>query len=563
MHNTLRNPLLVAGIFSLFLLLSVSFAEPAQANCFGGGGNCGLDLDLHGAVSLTASDTEIMAGEPVYLTWYGNLWTTNCGATFPYTTIPYESDDGMGNVISNGPAGAGTEYPTETTTYSVTCFDSYWTPQGAAEHGTKVGILGDSHTWVQYPSSSVSVTVTQPVQADLIPAETTAPATAQVGEAVTLSSSVSNFGETAANNFPNIFQIMTNDLSTTVGMSAAQTLSLAAGGAGGQWIQTSTSGSGKLCTGGSPNTFLTSCPSSFDEGGSCSVGDRCFGGDPDDASSICPDGGQVEYGSPRYTCLDSSGGSSASISSSYTFTTAGTYQVRACADNNTSWAGTVTESNENNNCTDWVPIVVSALDTQCTDSADNDGDGDIDGLDGGCDGGDADDDEGNDPTATLSANPTQVVLGNTSTLTWDCSANTTSASINTSPVTTLSPANSNGTLSTGSLESPTNNFQLTCTNAHSSDTDTVSITTSNPTVDLTVGAKRVVDGGSTTLTWDGDQVTSCSLTGSNGLTYTAGTDALNIPSEDITTQTTFIVTCDGGTATDTEIVNTPVDIDEF
>jgi hypothetical protein len=269
-----------------------------------------------------------------------------------------------------------------------------------------------------------------------------------------------------------------------------------------------------------------------------------------------------------YQCNANDGGSE----SAYTYSWSGTdglsgdeqFVEKTYATSGTKTASVfVSSGSQSVNVACSVPVTVSALDTQCSDEEDNDGDGDIDGLDGGCDGGDTDDDEGNDPTAILSADPLQVVVGNASTLTWDCSANTTSASINTTPVTTLSPANGNGTLSTGSLESPTNNFQLTCTNAHSSDMDTVSISTSNPTVELSAASTRVTDGGSTTLSWDGDQVTSCTLTGTNALNYTAGTDAVDVPSGKISTQTTFTVSCDGGVATDTVIVNTAVYIDEF
>ena len=46
---------------------------------------------------------------------------------------------------------------------------------------------------------------------------------------------------------------------------------------------------------------------------------------------------------------------------SYTFATTGTFYVRACADNNSNWQGTVTESDENNNCGEWTVVTVSDL----------------------------------------------------------------------------------------------------------------------------------------------------------------------------------------------------------
>jgi hypothetical protein len=58
-------------------------------------------------------------------------------------------------------------------------------------------------------------------------------------------------------------------------------------------------------------------------------------------------------------------GGTTSVSTSHTFTTPGTRYVRACADNNASFIGTVTESNENDNCSsaEWTSVVVTDLST--------------------------------------------------------------------------------------------------------------------------------------------------------------------------------------------------------
>lgn len=58
-------------------------------------------------------------------------------------------------------------------------------------------------------------------------------------------------------------------------------------------------------------------------------------------------------------------GASNTTSRSYTFSAAGTYSVRACADKSSSGdAGTITESNEGNNCGAWTNIAVSS--SSCT-----------------------------------------------------------------------------------------------------------------------------------------------------------------------------------------------------
>jgi len=74
----------------------------------------------------------------------------------------------------------------------------------------------------------------------------------------------------------------------------------------------------------------------------------------------------------------------------YTFATAGTYTIRACADKNSpSDEGIVTESNENNNC--GYPTTLTATDSlppvgtpECSDKIDNEGDGKIDVNDENC-----------------------------------------------------------------------------------------------------------------------------------------------------------------------------------
>ena len=47
----------------------------------------------------------------------------------------------------------------------------------------------------------------------------------------------------------------------------------------------------------------------------------------------------------------------------HTFTSPGTYYVRACADENASMSGSIVESNENNNCSAWIAVTVTGFDT--------------------------------------------------------------------------------------------------------------------------------------------------------------------------------------------------------
>jgi len=65
-----------------------------------------------------------------------------------------------------------------------------------------------------------------------------------------------------------------------------------------------------------------------------------------------------------------SGGSTVVSSTAYNFGVVGTSYVRICADNNASFVGTITESDESNNCGPWTAITVSAapvaLGTSCS-----------------------------------------------------------------------------------------------------------------------------------------------------------------------------------------------------
>ena len=62
-------------------------------------------------------------------------------------------------------------------------------------------------------------------------------------------------------------------------------------------------------------------------------------------------------------------GSTGASSASYTFPSSGTYNVRACANNNPSWTNIVTESNYTNNCGPWTVVTVSsALAASCSAS---------------------------------------------------------------------------------------------------------------------------------------------------------------------------------------------------
>jgi fibronectin type 3 domain-containing protein len=69
-------------------------------------------------------------------------------------------------------------------------------------------------------------------------------------------------------------------------------------------------------------------------------------------------------GTPTNISANSAGplgaSASAAISAAYTFPSSGTYSVRACGDNDTSFLSSVNESNEGNNCSGWTNVSVNS-----------------------------------------------------------------------------------------------------------------------------------------------------------------------------------------------------------
>ena len=122
-----------------------------------------------------------------------------------------------------------------------------------------------------------------------------------------------------------------------------------------------------------------------------------------------------------------SAGGTMNATLSYAFPSAGTWFVRACADKSSAAStGTVTESNESNNCGAWSSVTVTAVPAGAL--------------------------------ATMTANPGVIASGQSSTLTYSC-ANSTSASITPTPG-AVSPVAAGSV--TVSPTAPTN-YILTCT----------------------------------------------------------------------------------------------------
>ncbi len=126
------------------------------------------------------------------------------------------------------------------------------------------------------------------------------------------------------------------------------------------------------------------------------------------------------------------------------------------------------------------------------------------------------------PTVNLSANPTSVQSGGSSTLSWS-STNATSCNASGGMSGWAGPKATSGTFYASNL-TYTSTFSITCSNSSGSATDSVTIYVSQtppppslPTVNLTANPMNVIYGGSSTLSWNSTNAVSCTANGgSNG-----------------------------------------------
>ena len=174
----------------------------------------------------------------------------------------------------------------------------------------------------------------------------------------------------------------------------------------------------------------------------------------------------------------------------------------------------------------------------------------------------------NPPTASLSASPTTINEGDSSTLSWSSSNATscTGTGFGTGGAT-------GGSASTGALATPgPYNYQLSCTGPGGSVNSFASVTVRSPQVTIGASPDRVPAGGSITVSWTGSGVDSCSIS-KNGSAWKQnlaadGNGNLSGSAPDtVTGQTTYAITCTGGTAataaSGSAIVNVASNFKEF
>jgi hypothetical protein len=271
---------------------------------------------------------------------------------------------------------------------------------------------------------------------------------------------------------------------------------------------------------------------------------------------------------------------------------------RYCADVDATFSSTIPESNEGNNCGAWTSITVSNPVAQCQDGRNNDSDGWTDyPADPGCTSGtdttenpnpECSDGRNNDgdawtdypadpgctsitdttenpnpPTATFSCtNPAGCVIspGGSATLTWSTTGYTNCVGVGFSTG-AGNPANGSASVSSA----VTTSYGLTC--------DSVSIppatvTVRQPYAYIEAVPDRVNAGQTASIRYSASQVTTCSVTGTDGYSANPVPDAsLNIATTSvnrtINRQTTYTISCDGGAASSRVIVNTTPQFKEF
>ena len=263
-------------------------------------------------------------------------------------------------------------------------------------------------------------------------------------------------------------------------------------------------------------------------------------------------------------------GASQVISRTTTLNTAGAYNYRYCADADTLWNSTISESDEDHNCGDWVGVTVNtnpANNPQCSNTTDDDGDGSTDyPADLGCSSPDDTTESPNPPlppsapTVTLTSNKAEVLANESFNLTWGSSGATScsGSGLNTGGATS-------GTV--GASTQTTQIYGVTCTGAGGSTTAYRTVTVRNPNLTISSSMTRVGElGDSVTVTWNATDVDSCSITGP-GLSVTgqAGPTVSGSQSVVITKRSTYTISCTSasGTFNKSMIVNVPGDYTEF
>lgn len=171
------------------------------------------------------------------------------------------------------------------------------------------------------------------------------------------------------------------------------------------------------------------------------------------------------------------------------------------------------------------------------------------------------------PTATLSASPSTIDSGQSSTLTWS------SANADSCTGTGFTADGTSGTRSTGILNSPgTSNYQVACTGAGGTSAPAfASVEVLSPNVVISASPARLQIGANSQISWSASGVKSCTVTGPSGTLASGNADASHNFSTGspisvaIQYQSIFTITCqtNGAPATKSVTVNVVPLFQEF
>lgn len=158
------------------------------------------------------------------------------------------------------------------------------------------------------------------------------------------------------------------------------------------------------------------------------------------------------------------------------------------------------------------------------------------------------------PSVTLSANPTTVVSGGSTLLSWS-STNATACTAGGGWSGTKATSGSE----TRSALTATTSYSLTCTGAGGSATQSTTVTVGSgstpPTVTLSAAPTTVTSGGASTLTWSSSNATSCTASGGwTGAKATSGSESRS----GLTATGSYTLTCTGSGGTAAQSVTVTV-----
>lgn len=147
------------------------------------------------------------------------------------------------------------------------------------------------------------------------------------------------------------------------------------------------------------------------------------------------------------------------------------------------------------------------------------------------------------PTVTLSANPTSIVSGGSTTLSWHSTNATSASGINFTPGSVA-----DGTITVSPTVTTTYTITVTGSGGTASATQTVTVTAASISVNLSASPTTIEQGQSTTLTWTS---TGANHVDNNGTNFTAsGVNGITTVSPSATTTYTIKVKTGNNSASD-------------